>query len=119
MWFWLIVVISVATIISIFVIPQGVYPYEYLRNILGSFYILFLPGYSLIKAFFPGREMDDIQMSVLSIGSSLAVVSIVGLLLYNTPWGIQLIPVTVSLLSLTLILAMFGVVRESNRVSVE
>jgi uncharacterized membrane protein len=106
------IALSIATAISIFAIPEGMYPYAYLRHILGAICILFLPGYGLIKTLFPGNEIDDIQMVILSIGSSLAIVSILGLVLYNTPWGIRLIPVTFSLLALTLILASTGVVRE-------
>jgi len=114
-WFWIIIILSIATAISIFAIPEGMYPYAYLRHILGTIYILFLPGYSLIKTFFPGKEIDDIQRVTLSIGTSLALVSIMGLVLYNTPWGIRLIPVTFSLLSLTFILASTGVVREHHQ----
>jgi len=77
--------------------------------------ILFLPGYSLIKTFFPGNEIDDIQRVTLSLGTSLALVSIMGLVLYNTPWGIKLIPVSLSLFVLTIILASTGVVREHHQ----
>lgn len=115
MWFWVIIALSIATAISIFAIPEGMYPYAYLRHILGTISTLFLPGYSLIKTFFPGNEIDDIQRVTLSLGTSLALVSIMGLVLYNTPWGIRLLPVTFSLLALTIILASTGVIREHHQ----
>jgi hypothetical protein len=111
-WFWVIIILSTATTISVFTISEKMYPYVYLRYILGSIFVLFLPGYSLIKTLFPTKEIDNIERTALSIGMSLALVPLVGLLLNYTPWGIRLTPITVSLLSLTLILTITGLVRE-------
>jgi len=113
-WFWIIITISVATTISVFTIPEKAIPYVYIRYILGSIFVLLLPGYSLIKTLFPTREIDDIERTALSIGMSLALVPLVGLLLNYTPWGIRLTPVTLSLLSLTIILTITGLLREHN-----
>jgi len=111
-WFWVIIVLSIVTTISVFTIPEKAYPYIYFRYILGSIFVLFLPGYSLIKTLFPTREIDNIERTALSIGMSLALVPLVGLLLNYTPWGIRLTPITVSLLSLTIILSIAGLFRE-------
>ncbi|EMR73345.1 Protein of unknown function (DUF1616) [Thaumarchaeota archaeon SCGC AB-539-E09] len=111
-WFWIIVMLSAATTISIFTIPETVYPYIYFRYILGMFFVLFLPGYSLIKTLFPTREIDNIERTALSIGMSLAMVPLICLLLNYTPWGIRLTPITVSLLALTLTLSVVGILRE-------
>ena len=111
-WFWAIIILSTATTISIFTITEKAYPYIYFRYILGSIFVLFLPGYSLIKALFPTKEIDNIERTAISIGMSLALVPLVGLLLNYTPWGIRLTPITVSLLSLTIILSIAGLIRE-------
>jgi uncharacterized membrane protein len=67
----------------------------------------------LIKALFPSKkEMDTIERAALSIGLSLAIVPIVGLLLNYTPWGIRLTPITLSLLALTLTFATAALIRE-------
>ena len=113
-WFWIIITISVATTISVFTIPEKAIPYVYIRYVLGSVFVLLLPGYSLIKTLFPTREIDNIERTALSIGMSLALVPLVGLLLNYTPWGIRLTPVTLSLLSLTIILTITGLLREHN-----
>ena len=118
-WFWVIIVLSIATTISVFTIPEKAYPYVYLRYILGSIFVLFLPGYSLIKTLFPTREIDNIERTALSIGMSLALVPLVGLLLNYTPWGIRLTPITVSLLSLTIILSIAGLFREHQEKTIE
>ena len=87
-------------------------PYVYIRYVLGSIFVLLLPGYSLIKTLFPTREIDNIERTALSIGMSLALVPLVGLLLNYTPWGIRLTPVTLSLLALTTFLTITGLQRE-------
>ena len=111
-WFWTITALSVATAITVFTIPENAFPYIYIRYLLGSIFVLFLPGFSLIKTLFPTKEIDNIERTALSIGMSLALVPLTGLLLNYTPWGIRLVPVTLSLLSLTLILTITGLIRE-------
>jgi uncharacterized membrane protein len=74
----------------------------YLRYVFGSVLVLFLPGYSLIEALYPKKELDDLTRLALSIGLSLALVSLAGLVLNYTPWGIRLFPVAVSLAGMTL-----------------
>jgi Predicted membrane protein len=74
--------------------------------------ILFLPGYALIAALFPGREdLDAIERIALSFGLSIAVVPLIGLALNYTPWGIRLEPVVNSLVLLTSSLVVLSGVR--------
>jgi uncharacterized membrane protein len=81
---------------------------------------LFLPGYAFIRALFPQKAqtatntetMDNIERIALSIGMSLALTPIVGLILNYTPWGITLIPITLSLLALTVVFATAAILRE-------
>ena len=67
-----------------------------------------------MKTIFPTREIDNIEKTVLSMGMSLAMVPLVGLILYYSPWGMNLTPVTLSLLILTIILTMVGLIREQK-----
>ncbi len=69
-----------------------------LRVIFGLPFVLFLPGYALIAALFPGKgDLDGIERVALSFGLSLAVVPLIGLILNYTPFGIRLVPITVSI----------------------
>lgn len=111
-WYWLIVALALATTTAVFTIPEEASPIVYARYVLGSVFVLLLPGYSLIKALFPTKELDDIERLALSIGMSLALVPITGLLLNYTPWGIRTTPITLSLLALTITFATAAVVRE-------
>lgn len=112
-WFWTTTSLAIATAITVFTIPENAYPIIYIRYILGSIFVLWLPGYTLIKALFPTKkELDTIERAALSIGLSLVIVPIVGLLLNYTPWGIRLTPITMSLLALTTTFATAALIRE-------
>jgi len=102
---WLVCTATVLTWISIYAIPPQ-FPWVISRWVLGTVFVIFLPGYAFIEALFVNplfgkRELDEIVRFVLSIGMSLALVPLVGLLLNYTPWGIRLEPIAVSLSILT------------------
>jgi len=112
-WFWVTIAVAAATSIAAFTIPEDAFPLVYVRYVLGTVFILGVPGYVLVKALFPTKkEMDSIERLALSIGLSLALVPIVGLILNYTPWGIRLTPIILSLLALTLALAAAALMRE-------
>jgi uncharacterized membrane protein len=58
------------------------------------------------------KNLDTIERIALSVGMSIAIVPMVGLLLYYTPWGIQLTPIVLSLSALTATFATAAVLRE-------
>jgi len=116
-WYWTIIAVAAITAALVFTVPENAYPIVYARYVLGSIFVLFLPGYSLIKALFPTRELDNIERLALSIGMSLALVPITGLLLNYTPWGIRTTPVTLSLLTLTTAFATAAIIREHQALS--
>lgn len=111
-WFWVVFSLAVIASVLVFVVPEDVFPFVYARYVFGSVFVLFLPGYSLIKALFGNKELDNIERVALSVGLSLALVPLAGLLLNYTPWGIRTTPVTLSLLGLTLVFAFAAVIRE-------
>jgi len=111
-WYWTIIILALATTALVFTIPENAIPMVCARYLLGSILVLWLPGYTFIKALFPAKELDNIERAALSIGMSLALVPITGLLLNYTPWGIRVTPVTLSLLALTVTFATAAIIRE-------
>jgi hypothetical protein len=119
-WYWITLILAATTTIITFTIPENAYPIVYIRYLLGTVFVVWLPGYSFIKALFPteppfktsAKGLDSIERLALSIGTSLALVPIIGLLLNYTPWGIRLTPIVLSLLVLTTIFATVGIIRE-------
>lgn len=120
LWYWTTIVVVVVTAAIIFVIPEDFLPFSLIRNALGIVFVLWLPGYTSIRALFPHRvpikasteNLETIERIVLSIGMSLAIVPIVGLLFNYTPWGIRLTPIVLSLMALTIVFATSAVIRE-------
>lgn len=62
-------------------------------------------------------EMEGIERIALSIGLSIAVVAIIGLVLNYTPWGIRLGPILVAISSFTLIFAAVTAARRKTTVT--
>jgi archaellum biogenesis protein FlaJ (TadC family) len=121
-WYWTTLIVTFATVAAVFTIPENLQPFVIIRYVFGTVFILWLPGYTFIKALFPtqvpvktsSENLDSIERVALSIGLSLALVPIVGLLLNYTPWGIRLEPVTLSLTALTLTFATAALLRENE-----
>jgi hypothetical protein len=119
-WFWATITLAVTTTLVVFIIPEDAVPQVYIRNVLGAAFLTGVPGYSLVRALFPlskqsennGAKIDTIERVALSIGLSLALVPLVGLLLNYTQWGVSLAPVMLSLLTLTAVLATIALTRE-------
>ena len=111
-WFWVTVTLALATTLAVFTVPEGAYPTVYVRYALGAVFVLWLPGYALIKALYPSKQLDTTERTALSIGLSLALDAIAGLLLNYTPWGIGPTPITLSLLVLTAVFTTAALVRE-------
>jgi hypothetical protein len=111
-WYWITIILATTTALTVFTIQENSYQLIYIRYVLGAIFMLFLPGYSLIKLLFPEKELDNIERTALSMGMSLALVPITGLILNYTPWGIRTTPITLSLLTLTIIFATAAIIRE-------
>jgi len=96
LWFWLLSSLIAVTLFTIFLASRP--PLVYVRYILGSIFVLYLPGSMLIESLYPrGEDLEPLERLALSIGLSLAVVPLIGLVLNYTPWGIRLTPVSISL----------------------
>lgn len=119
-WYWITIAFSLFSVLTVFAIPDGEYPVIYFRYGFGIVFLVFLPGYALMKTLFPSNlpiptgseNMDAVESAVLGIGMSLILVMLVGLILSYTIWGISLTPVTFSLLGVTIIFATSALLRE-------
>jgi hypothetical protein len=111
LWLYGSLTIGLIAILAIYVVPSE-FPIVALRWIAGTVFVLFIPGYVITEALFPrGRDLGGIERFALSIGLSLALVPLIGLLLDYTPWGIRLTPVVISLIILTIGLSIVALAR--------
>jgi hypothetical protein len=108
-WFWgAIAVVG----ISLVLISATSGVALYLRYVFGAALVLFIPGYSLIEALYPKRDLEELTRFALSVGLSLALVPLAGLVLNYTPFGIRLLPVALSIAGLSGIFLVAALVRK-------
>ena len=96
-WFWTLLSLVLVAVASVY-LSDLVPPITYARYVAGSILVLFAVGYATVEVLYPGEGgLSDLERLALSIGLSLAVVPLIGLVLNYTPWGIRLGPVLTSL----------------------
>jgi len=100
-----LVLVNILSAIVILIVTFA--PESPIRIALGVPFVLFFPGYTLVCALFPRNEdLDGVVRLALSIGLSLAMAPLIGLMLNYTPWGLRLTPTLASLFSFTLSMSM-------------
>lgn len=86
-----------------------------LRVVLGIPIVIFIPGYLLVCVLFPGKKtekgLDVVEKIALSLGISIAIVPLIGIVLNYTPWGIALEPIILSLGAFIFIVGSIAIVR--------
>lgn len=121
-WYWIIIGLALGSAAAVLTIPTDSFPINYIRNVLSLIFILFLPGFSFIKTLFPTKlpiltingSLENIVRVALSLGLSLVIVPMIGLILYFTPFGIGLESTTSCLLAFTLVFATVAIFRENK-----
>jgi|APFre7841882724_1041349.scaffolds.fasta_scaffold08145_2 uncharacterized membrane protein len=97
LYFWLGL-----TVVSIFIPVLNESPF---RIIIALPVAIFIPGYCLTAALFPGRQdIDGIERIALSIGLSIMVIPLIGLWLNYTVWGIRVVPIMIALIIFSVIM---------------
>jgi uncharacterized membrane protein len=85
-----------------------------IRVVLSIPLVLFLPGYCLLSALFPkNSDITLIERIALSFGLSVVFVSLIGLGLNFTPWGIRLEPLIISLTLFTWVMILVAQYRRT------
>jgi uncharacterized membrane protein len=121
LWYWLTMGAVAITATLVFIIPENLYPWIYVRNFFGVIFVLFLPGFAFVKALFPANLpekissefLEKIEQIAISVGLSISIVLIFGLILYYI--GALSLPFTIiSLFVFTSIFATVGIIRSTN-----
>lgn len=99
-------------ILTLIMVPLALLTTGLLRIVFGLLFILFFPGYTLMTALFPKKEsLDAIERIALSFGLSIAVASLLALVLNYTPWGIRLEPILIGIAVFIFIASVIGMYR--------
>ncbi len=108
-----LILVWVALTVAMIYVP--VINETFLRVIFSVPVILFIPGYVLIAALFPEKKfIDGIERFALSVGLSIAVVPLIGLVLNYTPYGIRLDPIVTSLVIFILAMMIITIYRRAS-----
>lgn len=103
------------SLLAILVVPLVLFTTGILRIVLGLLFLLFFPGYVLIAVLFPRKgSLGTIERLALSLGLSIAIVSLIGLVLNYTSWGIRLHPIVVSTVCFVLIASLTALYRRQR-----
>ena len=73
--------------------------------------VLFTPGYAIVAAAFPSGRLGTIERLLFSLGASLALAALAGLLLHWTALGLQPAAWAVALGNLTLVASLIALIR--------
>jgi len=77
--------------------------------------VLFAPGYALVAAAFPASQLGTIERLLFSLGASLAVAALSGLLLHWTALGLRPTAWALVLSNLTLVASLIALVRRRQQ----
>jgi hypothetical protein len=115
-WFWVTCLVTGVTILVLRVAPN-LPALEILRWTLGSVFVLYAPGYALIRFLLPNiSEMDSVEKYTLNVVASLTVTALVGVLLEYTQIGINLPSVTSSIAIFVLFFITAAAIRDHQRI---
>jgi uncharacterized membrane protein len=119
LWYWIVLTVGCLAIFLLS-IPTNLTILIYLRSAVGLSLVFLLPGYSVTRVLFPVHSktvavngVDRIERVALSVGLSIALVSIVGLFLRYTPWSSDY-QTAISLLILSVLFSSVALVREGR-----
>src|SRR6476659_3163176 len=82
-----------------------------LRALVGLPLVLLVPGYAIVAAAFPAGRLGTIERLLFSLGASLAVGALAGLLLHWTELGLRPAAWAVALGNLTLVSSLLALAR--------
>ena len=100
-------------VMTLLLFPVVTFTTGSLRIAIGLLFVIFFPGYGLLSALFPKRgNLSGIERLALSLGLSIAVVPLIGLILNYTPWGIKLYPILTSITLFIIVTSTVGWYRQ-------
>ena len=105
-WYW---VINFISLLSMLILLQQNYDLTYIKYVLGSIFSMFLPGYCLSKIIFLNEKIGAVKTIAFSIGVSISMISLIGVLINYSPFGLFQLPLTIVEFVLILILSSIAV----------
>lgn len=105
--FWAAVATSAAMLITIYALPQGE-SWVPTRWTVGAIFLFIMPGYAVTNLFIPRNRLSTMERVALSIGLSLAIVVLIGIMLSYSPAGVGIEPVVISVALFSIIISLLA-----------
>lgn len=110
-WLWLTLAVTILTIITVDTAPEF-FPFNIVRLVMASIFLMYLPGYALIHLLFSETtKLNELERFGLNIALSLIVVPLIGVILDYTYWGIRLPVLMTCVAAFTIVVAIAASVR--------
>jgi uncharacterized membrane protein len=100
--FWIVCLIMAATLALVYFAPSDKL-WVAVRICLGTVFVILVPGYALLSLLVGRTKINYLERLVLSIAASLAVISMIGLVLNSGPLGLELNVIVLSISCFSLI----------------
>ena len=111
-WYYLVMLVSVFMFFSSFISSPKTMLSLYFTYLVGTFFVLFIPGYCITRILYSGIEVSRLKFIVFSIGISVSMASIIGVIMNYTPWGINKIPIVIMEFFIITFLSSYAVYKE-------
>lgn len=107
-----ILVIIILSVLSLVTVSIPLLNNSIVKTILAGLFIFIIPGYLLMTLLFPGKEsLEVIERWGLSVIISLALTSVIGIILFYTPLGINLSSILMIIGIISIILSAVAYIR--------
>jgi uncharacterized membrane protein len=115
-WFGIIVVYTVLTLLSVYLIPSNS-ALSFLTYFFGFTFVAVIPGYCFVSLLFQEGKIDFVEKTVLSVALSFSIAGVSGLFIGMSPIGITVNSITISLSGIVVVLAFLAFLRKMGMLS--
>ena len=106
-----VIILTIVAVVLVFIVPSQWLPLRVLTLPLA----FVLPGYALMRALFPGKPFGNAERITFSLGISVSIVILGGLVLNSTTFGLQARSWAVLLGVITLTASAVAILRQRNQ----
>jgi hypothetical protein len=105
--FWLAIAAAAAIFVATYALPQDG-AWSLARTISGAIFLFVMPGYVMTNTFVSRNRLSYIERMAISVGLSLASVSLIGMTLAYGISGIKLEPIISTMTAFVFVMALIG-----------
>ena len=112
--FWIAMISTIAFLATAFTLPEGE-SWIALKRVIAAVFLFAIPGYVMTNTLIPRNRLSYVERLAISTGMSLAVLSVIGIILAYGVAGIRLGPIVVSVSAFVVSVAVAGAYRDFVR----